>query len=131
MIPNLQLKLCDSHHSSPFNYATFYSFSKILCIHHSLLAFPTYASRLFYLVAFLTSHINCYCPDVRWLGLCLPSFSSLASGPHLPPCLLSSSLKGHGHSPLLHGTHPPQILLFFIFSKQELFTFSFISPSTH
>lgn len=51
--------------------------------------------------------------DVRWLGLCLPSFSSPASGQHLPACLLSSSLKGYGHSPLLHGTHPPQILFFF------------------
>ena len=69
--------------------------------------------------------------DVRWLGLCLPSFSSLASGPHLPPCLLSSSLKGHGHSPFAWDSPSSNTIVFCFFSKQELFTFSYISPSTH
>ena len=107
MIPNLQLKLCNSHHSLPFNYATFYSFSKILFIHHSLLAFPTYASGLFYFVAFLTSHINCHCPWGEVVGT-LPSQLLIPSIWPRPTCCLLSSL-----------------------SKQELFTFFFISPSTH
>ena len=86
MLSNLQLKLGDSHHSLPFNCATFYSFSKILFIHHSLLAFPTYASRLFYLVAFLTSHINCYCPWCEVAGT-LPSQLLIPSIWPTPTCL--------------------------------------------
>lgn len=88
MIPNLQLKLHDLHHSSPFYYATFYSFSKILFIHHSLLALPTYAPRLLYLLAFLTSHINCYWPRHAVVEA-LPSQLLIPTVWPTPPCLLA------------------------------------------